>query len=311
MRLLVDGRPFGGAAGVKRFDKPGATAEAAWEVPLTQGPHWFSVIAESPVSKGMSRVANVTRPGEPPKPNLYVLAMGVSDYPGDENDLRYAASDARLLAKAFQTKSKGVFNDIEVRVLTDADATSKNVRAEMDWLKSKMTASDVAVVSFSGHGSRDPRGNFHLVTADEVEGDPGQAWMPGDEFKTRLENMPGRVVAILDACHSGAVADKVRPRSGADGLVRDLVSEEAGVVVMCSSLGREYSLESPLTKAGFYTLGLVEGMSGHGDVDQDGIVYINELDLYSNVRVRQLSGGRQNPTVGRPPGIRPFAIAKP
>jgi hypothetical protein len=44
-------------------------------------------------------------------------------------------------------------------------------------------------------------------------------------------------------------------------------------------------------------------------------VYIHELDLYASARVKQLSralvGGMQTPTIGRPPGIRPFPIAKP
>ncbi len=311
MRLLVDGRPFQGTEGVKRFDNPGAEAEASWEVPLVPGPHWFAVIADSPVSKGMSHVVAVTRPGEPPKPNLYVLAMGVSEYPGDMK-LKYAASDARLLAKTFQTKSKGVFADIEVRVLTDSDATKKGIQEGLDWLKSKMTAKDVGIVSFSGHGMRDPLGGkFYLVPVDVSEKNPRGTCFSGDEFKSRLENMPGRLVAILDACHSGTVAEKNRPPARTDGLVRDLVSEDAGVVVMCASLGREYAIESRLSKAGFFTLGLVEGMNGHADIDQDGIVYIHELDLYASVRVAQLSGGRQTPTTGHPPGIRPFPIAKP
>jgi WD40 repeat protein/Zn-finger nucleic acid-binding protein len=311
MRLLVDGRPFQGSQGVRRFEDGKTEAEATWDVPLTAGPHSFAVVAESPVSKGMSKTAIVTRSGEPPKPNLYVLAMGVSAYPAP-NTLHYAASDAKLLAKTFATKSKALFGDVEIRVLTDADATRKNIREGMDWLKSKMTAKDVGIVIFSGHGARDPfTGKFYLIPVDTTE-DLEATGFAGDEFKSRMENMPGRLVAILDACHSGSVADSQRRRQGRpDGLVRDLVSEDAGVVVMCSSLGREYSIESSATKAGFYTLGLVEGMNGHADIDQDGIVYIHELDLYAGARVRQLSGGLQNPTVGRPPSIRPFPIAKP
>ncbi len=308
MRLLVDGRPFQGAEGVVKFAEPQATAEATWQVPVLPGPHSFAVIAESTVSKGMSKGAVVTRSGTPPKPNLYVLTMGVSAYPGDMK-LNYAASDATLLAKTFQEKSKGVFNEIEVKVLTDSQATKKNMQDALDWLASKMTAKDVGIVSFSGHGTRDGAGRFYFVPVDVSDDDPIGTCFAGDEFKRRLENMPGRLVAILDACHSGAVADITRPQARADGLVRDLVSEDAGVVVMCSSLGAEYSIESRLTKAGFFTLGLVEGMSGHGDVDQDGIIFIHELDLYAGVRVRQLSGGRQNPTIGRPPSIRPFPIA--
>ena len=313
MRLLVNGRPFNGAAGVKRFEnaQPNTPADATWEVPLAPGTHTVAVIADSPVSKGMSKVGVVIRSGEIPKPNLYVLAMGVSDYPG-KLKLRYCATDAEMLAAAFKEKSKGVFAKIEVKLLTDKDATKKGIRDGLDWMKSKMTPQDVGVVSFSGHGMRDDFNRFYLVPFDVQPDDfEGTSCLPGDEFKSRLDNMPGRLVAILDACHSGSVAEKERAPAQADTLVRDLTAEDSGVIVMCASLGREYAIESPISKAGFFTLGLVEGMSGYGDIDEDGVVYIHELDMYATARVRQLSGGSQNPTLGRPSAVRPFAIAKP
>ncbi len=193
-------------------------------------------------------------------------------------------------------------------MITDAQATKQGMRDGLDWLKSKMTAQDVGVVSFSGHGSKDLFDRFYLVPVDFDGANADRTGFSGDEFRERLEKMPGRIVAILDACHSGSVAGGAAP-ARADNLVRDLASEDAGVVVLCASLGREVSLESPLTKAGYFTLGLVEGLSGHGDIDEDGVIYIHELDTYAAERVKQLSHGGQNSTTGRPPGIRPFPIA--
>jgi len=91
--------------------------------------------------------------------------------------------------------------------------------------------------------------------------------------------------------------------------MRDLVSEDYGIVVMCSSQGREYSMESLAVQHGFFTLGVVEGLTGKADFNQDKYVYVHEIDFYANQRVRQLSGGRQNPTTGRPPHIRSFPLA--
>jgi len=70
-------------------------------------------------------------------------------------------------------------------------------------------------------------------------------------------------------------------------------------------------MESSEIKAGFYTLGLTEGMHGRADLNRDGVIYINELSLYASLRVQQMSGGKQKPTIGRPPNIKPFPIAKP
>jgi uncharacterized caspase-like protein len=256
----------------------------------------------------MSPVAVVTRGGAEALPNLYVLAVGVSAYPGNMK-LNYAASDALLLTRTLQEKSRKVFTTIEMKVLTDKQATKQNIREGLDWLKSKMTAKDVGIVFFSGHGGRDEdTGKFYLIPVD-VGPNIDRTCLSGEELKSRLEDMPGRLVAILDACHSGAVTE-IKPAQ-ADNLVRDLMTDDYGVIVLASSLGRECSLESSATKAGFYTLGLTEGMSGRADFNRDGVVYLNELEYYAALRVKQLSGGQQNPTMGRPPTIKPFPISKP
>lgn len=309
LRLLVDGRPFMGTAGVRRFEGGQKEAEASWDVSLAPGHHTFAVIADTPVSKGISKVGLAFRTGEVPKPDLYVLAMGVSDY-AEIGKLNFCATDAKLISETFATKTGGLFGKVEVKTLVDKQVTKAGMLAGLDWLKSKMTPKDIAIVSFSGHGSRDVFGRFYLCTQDMKGSDPEGTAMPGELFRERLENLPGRIVAILDACHAGSAAEGNRPPSEADGLVRDLTAEDSGVIVLCASLGREYATESTLSKAGFYTLALAEGLSGHGDVDGDGLVYLHELNMYAVARVKQLSKGAQNPTLGRPGGIRPFPLAK-
>src|SRR5438067_2350327 len=121
--------------------------------------------------------------------------------------------------------------------------------------------------------------------------------------------MPGRILTILDACHSGAAASrgKVPPPARADHLARDLVSDDYGVVVMAASLGSECALEGPDAGHGFFTLGLVEALTGRADFNRDRLIHLHEADVYARARVRQLSRGEQNPVTGKPPGVRSFA----
>jgi hypothetical protein len=51
-------------------------------------------------------------------------------------------------------------------------------------------------------------------------------------------------------------------------------------------------------------------MSGRADTNRDGVVHLNELEKYASLRVQQLSRGEQSPTVGRPPTIKLFPLAK-
>jgi hypothetical protein len=311
LRLLVDGRPCQGDKGLRQIAAPRlGEVEASWEVALAPGKHVLTAQAHSAVSKGLSAPVEVTRAGaDKEQPSLYVVAVGVSAYPGKLR-LHYAASDAALIGAVFREKGRGLFGKVEVRVVMNRDATRARILQELDWLASVMTPRDVAVVSFSGHGARDPAGSFHLVPIDGSTDDPAWALVPGEVLKQRLVNIPGKVVAPLDACHSGSLAEGLRP-SRPDNLVRDLVTDDYGVVVMCSSLGREYSLESPETKAGFFTRSVVDGLSGAADFNKDGLVYIHELDRYAALRVRLLSGGTQHPVTGLPPTVRSFALTKP
>jgi hypothetical protein len=315
MRLLVDGRPYQGLKGLKKIKKPVlGRVGLQWTVELVPGRHTLAVQAESAVSKGVSPPIQVFRTdGKPDRlPNLYMLAVGISDYEG-ELQLHYAAADAKALVQVFKEKTASVFGKVETRLLTDRQATRKGILEGLAWLNSVMTPQDVGILSFSGHGTKDPEGNFYLVPVDIDVKNPSGTCVSGDLVKRALANMPGRLVAILDACHSGEAAGEKRraPQAASDDLVRDLVTDDYGVVVMCSSLGREVSMESPEVGHGFFTQGLLEGLGGRADFNRDGYIFIHELNAYAYLRVRQLSGGQQNPTTGKPPTIRSFALSRP
>jgi hypothetical protein len=54
------------------------------------------------------------------------------------------------------------------------------------------------------------------------------------------------VIAPRDACRAGAVGGARREGTGGltDDLMRDLVTDDSGVIVMASSMGREESREN-------------------------------------------------------------------
>lgn len=304
VRLIVDGRPYRGNEGLVKFDNPQlGVRSATWNVDLPAGKHFLMVQAESAVSKAMSEpVVVVCEGGSKTLPNLYVLSVGINEYEG-ENKLNFATKDATTLAGVLQSKGNGVFGKVEINVVTDHNATRAGILKGLEWMAGKMTANDVGVFFFGGHGTRDPWGNFHLVPIDMNPMKPRETCLSGETVKKSLANMPGKLLCIFDACHSGAAATP-------DDLIRDLVTEDYGVIVMCSSLGKEYSLESGLIQHGVFTLGLVEGLKGAADVDNDQVIYIHEMDQFANQFVKQMTKGIQNPITARPPSIPSFALSK-
>jgi hypothetical protein len=322
VRLFVDGRPFPGSEFYKTFDPPrAAEVNETWTFKLDPGPHTVAVQAETSASRALSDPLQVAfgrgaaRDDAPaPKlqlPSLYVLSVGVSEYPG-KLKLDYAAGDAKALADVYQEHSKPLYRKVEVKLIVDKDATRRNILQGLTWLRKQMTQNDVAVISFAGHGAKDQDGTFYLLPVDVDMDDLISTGVPGDLIKRTLSGIPGRFVLMLDACHAGAVEGQSRRGASSltDDLVRDLATDDCGVIVMCSSMGREFSLESPKVKHGYFTLALVEGLAGKADYNHDGVVQLNELDLYVTDRVKELSKGMQHPVTARPTSVRSFPLTK-
>jgi WD40 repeat protein len=309
VQLLVDGRPYGGQSGARAIARPQlGEVQLSWTVDLSPGLHQLSVMAENAVSRAVAPPVEVMVAGKTAGlPNLYILAVGINDYPGDMK-LNYAAADADAIVRAFSPQEGKVFGKVEAKVVKNREATRKGIESGLDWLSARMTSRDIGLVSFSGHGDRDDKGNFYLITVDVKPRDVPGTCVSGDYLKKRLREMPGRLMTMLDACHSGAAGQ--RRADLADDLVRDLISEEYGVVVLSSSLGHEYSLESPEVKQGYFTLALVEALQGKADVNKDGYVCLSNLEFYAMKRVRELSANAQTPVMAKPRTIRSFPLAK-
>lgn len=320
--LLLDGRPFEGQRGVPGADaaRPGKV-EKDWTVTLTPGTHRLTVLAKSDVSTAMSQPVEVTYTPPHPvetrdtRPNLYVLAIGINAYPGDLQ-LDCAVNDATGVSKTLQTRSEPLFH-VKCKILPDREATRDGILQGLGWLKGQMKPHDVALLFYAGHGYNDEAGRFYMLSIDMDVDNLDKTTVTGEELKKHLAELPGRVVLMLDACHSGAKGNTSLIGSGkssstiTDDLVRDLVDDDCGVIVMCAAMGREESRESAELKHGYFTLALMEGLSGKADYDKDGVILLTELDLYVDNRVRELSKDEQHPVTAKPTTIRSFALAKP
>jgi WD40 repeat protein len=321
LRLFVNGRPFRGRAGVVRFRPPKlGQVTAEWTVPPGKGPQQFMAQAESRVSKGLSeplaQARGMAREGSGVKqeapPGLYVLAVGISAYKGDLQ-LRYAHEDAQGFTKTCAEQCKPLFREVSVRTVLDKEATTAGILKGLAWLKETATEEDVAVFLFAGHGFKDEKGTFYLLSAD---GDPrrlAQTALSADRLKEALEELPcRRVLVLLDACHSGALGKaKLPPPASQSEMMRTLMTDDYGLVIMCSSRGGESSLEDGTVRHGYFTHALLEGLSGKAANPDDGKVYLHQLDAYVINDVMRRSRMRQNPVSTRPLTLGPFPLAKP
>ena len=319
LKLLIDGRPYDGLKGERKFDSPKlGEVQGTWTVELSVGKHRLQVLADSAVSQGKSDDVTVSYIGggaEPVLlPKLYVVAIGISEYPGTLK-LNYAAKDAEVFVRTIGAGGKPLFRQIETKLLTDKQATRAEVLKSLTWLRQQMTQNDFGIFFFAGHGEKDSDGALYFLPVDADTTDLLSSAVPSEQIKRSMTSIPGKLMLMLDACHSGgldAPANGKRRAAGSltDDLVRDLINDENGLIVMCSSTGREFSLENNEHRHGNFTLAVNEGLSGKADFNKDGSVYITELDLYVTDRVKELSKGQQHPVTGKPVGLRPFPLSK-
>ena len=293
LRLLLDGRPHDGDQGRKEAPNDaagGRQKHESWQVRLDPGRHRLAVVAESDVSNGQSDeieiIYDVQRGAEP---RLYALLVGVADYEDESLRLKYAADDAELLERILREKAARAFAGVEVRRFVDRKATKEAFLDGLRWLKDAMKPEDVGIIFFSGHGLRDDDGIFYMLPAEVKRRSIAATALDGALFKRKLAGIKGKLVVMLDASHSGTVVKEAggerQLRPITDDFVREMVREDSGVIMMCSSTGNEVSFEDPQLGHGLFTQALAEGLSGQADSNKDGFVYLNELDAYLVNRV--------------------------
>lgn len=311
IKFLVNGRPPAEKNITRQSESTDLRAILSQQLHLLPGRNSISVLASNRVSTSSPATISVHyTAGEPAKikPNLYLLAVGVSKYRDEKLSLRFAHRDAEEFVRAWKRQEGQFFEKVESRLLVDEDASAQNVRNAMDWLIGAVTQHDVAVLFFSAHGVYDPRRNYYLAT-HEVDPDRLRSTaVPYSDINLLLGDMPCKVLLYVDTCHGGAITGA---KSAIEDPWRDLVSEEVGAILFASSHPREISLEDSAWQHGAFTKAFLEMMTSRdSDLDRDGYLSVTEMDYQLSRRVKLLTGGKQHPVTKKPPTIRDFNLAK-
>ena len=255
-------------------------------------------------------VQRATGAAEAPGARLYVLTVGISDYGENAKALRlnFADKDAEDVANALNNtqggkpNKTGLYADIDAQYLANGEATEVNIINALNTMERIMAANppgpDLAVVMFSGHGAMID-GQFYLLpygintrTMAEIEA----AAIPVSRFQSKIGKLAkyGRVLVLLDACHSGAVAeDGTNFAPDADLLRAAMVG--ANISVLTSSSATEVSREKTDWENGAFTKVLKEALRKPADENNDGMISMSELASYISRHLPDLTGGKQHP----------------
>ncbi|HEX3659088.1 MAG TPA: WD40 repeat domain-containing protein [Pirellulales bacterium] len=343
LQLLVDGRPSGPSQPVEvaAGGKPIAL-EHSWKLELPPGEHRVSVRADTDKSYGLGDAAATVaasgkssaqapgssapgssalgkpRPAKSAPGNLYILSVGISAYEEAGLRLPLATADARAVAESLAARGRPLFGKVEVQVLTDAQATRTALLQALTLLQGEMTLADTAVVFLSVRAEQDDQQLPQLLAVNATAATAGPA-VAMSELKQIFGATRGKIVLLLDA-HPTSHAPGARPdehvRGPVDPLIRSLLADDCGVVVLTSASRRELPLDIAIAGRGAapgqgaFAQALLEALAGSADTNQDGTVHLHELGSFVVDRVPALTQDRQHATFRLPALVRSFPLVR-
>ncbi len=262
-------------------------------------------------------------------PNLYAVMVGVSDYKGDELDLKYAAKDATDISNAVAAAAKKLLNtDGKEHVFMYNLTTAKeryllpeknSIKKTMEEIGKKATANDILLVFFAGHGVMSGEAGskqFYFLTADAstlsttaAVKDVGIStaelveWMKPQHIKAQKR------ILIFDACNSGQAINDI---AGKELTVRnddkaqqikaiDKLNEKSGLFILSASASDQSAYEMGRYSQGILTYSLLKAIRQQPDILEDG-KYLNVSRWFAAaektvIDLARENGARQEPQI--------------
>ncbi len=291
------------------------------------------LVLSTPASRGFATDEGTTpvpvAPPVPPGPvqQKWALVVGISHFTDSQIPrLNFTTADAKAFAATLEDPSIGSFPADNVHVLTDEQATTKNIKEELNWIARHAQANDLVVIYVATHGTprtMDAAGANYLVTYDTEIYNAGAfdedsmyaTAYPMVELAnavaTRMKAL--RTAVFLDTCYSGGAASSGAPASAAkltssapSGSMLAHMTEGTGRIVMAASEVNEESLESNQLGHGYFTYYLLQALkNGKGATPLSQVYSTVAQDVSQSVSAQ---GMHQHPVMNRSSSDADFAL---
>ena len=209
INIWVNDVPIFGLNGISYRNKNLQEVVDTYSIELMVGVNniQFSCLNKNAVESRKELIEVVYHPKVEEKPNLYIIAVSVSDYGNEKINLKYAQKDGRDIVDLFTTTKylNKQYNNIYIDTLFNSNATLLNfLNLRKKLISTKVN--DKVIVFFSGHGVLDQDLNFYFATTDIDFKNPQEKGISFTQIEAFLDSIPARQkLLLLDACHSGEV----------------------------------------------------------------------------------------------------------
>ena len=333
MDIFINNVPVFGSKGINLEEMNRREYTGNIRVELSNGDNKIEVSTVNATGAESFKATTYVTYHEPsPTSELFVIAIGVSDYQAPGKQLAYAAKDALNIAALYRSATG--FSQVHTRTLINQEVTKADILALRSWLE-QSRVDDQVLLYVSGHGLIDDNYDFYYATHDTDFAHPSEKGILYDEIEGLLDGIPARKkLLLMDACHSGEYDADAPPLTAAqqDSLAQKGVSFKgfrkgddegsptlglqnsfelmqhlfadlrrgSGATVITSSAGIQVSFEDEEWQNGAFTYAFLYGLkSMKADSNQDGQVTASEIQAFVAEYVPRLTEGLQVPTFRR------------
>lgn len=203
---------------------------------------------------------------------IFLVSVGVADYPGTVNDLKVSANDAKTISGIFSNSKTAT-----ISTLTNSRATKSALLLVLQNTFVNANSDDTVILYFSGHGT--PGG---ICCYDGV--------LQYNKIYAEFRKCKARKKMIfVDACFAG----KMRSGKRTDTSSRHT---SQNVLFFLSSRTNEKSQETKFQNS-LFTIFLERGLRGGADTNRDKTVTARELYDFVHSGVVSASNNTQHPVM--------------
>lgn len=319
--------PLYGRKGIDISELSASTANKTFHVPLIPGRNkiQFSVLNDKGV-ESLRETAFIENNVQS-ESQLFVAAVGVSEFKDENFNLNYAAKDAQDVINLLSKNP--AYTETNTLLLTNNEVDQGILEKISKFFASAKTG-DVVILYIAGHGVLSSAYEYYYATHNMDFNQPEKYGISYADLENLFDGIASiKKLLIMDTCHSGDVnkddletitavesqteedivfrstqsTATLRERKGlkvTNEIMKEMfndINKGTGTTVISSAGGVEFAFESERWKNGLFTYCLLNGLSTmKADYNGDGNIYLSELQTFISKEVNELSKGLQTPT---------------
>lgn len=270
------------------------TVEKTYTISLIKGENTISVSAFNGTNTVMSAMESIKINADIPerKPEIYVLSIGNNNFSDVSLNLKNAKKDAEDFSGLLKNIAAPLYDKTHIQTLIDAKKS--DVVEAIYSICSQMKPEDIFILFAASHG-RAEDDIYYLYTSD-FDGNirNGMNSISSVELMELSKRIPAlKQIFILDTCQSGGMENIV------SGLYDARISVLAKALGMHIFAGAKTYQEAQdiYQENGLFTHFVLNGLKGMADVNKNKEVTVLEMNPYLASKVKEASGGMQEPFI--------------